>query len=303
MVLMMVLIALGILFACVCYWGCVRFISAKMARELIVEHLGLPEIRERKVYKHPWLNDVQNHVILVRVPGGMPAMGWSVSVLAICGAYVGWTWFYTLPSIVMLALSLGALPVLVLYMLAIRRQVKIRLSFLHAMEVFYQAYVSIPHRNIRVVVAKIFNEQRLPIPIRPLFRELNDQLIFGNKAALQQFASTLQHEWGYTFAHLVGIGMEEGANLDEALQAFIRDLRDAQASAWADRNRLLEIRLANFSLPLVVALFLGVNFYFNPAVASQAYFQDLHGRALIMQSVILMVLSFGMGIWLSIRRT
>jgi Flp pilus assembly protein TadB len=294
---------LGVLFVWQFYWGYVRYASAQMARQLMANHSGLPEGRERKSYRHPWIQDLHNQVLLVRFPGGMRTLGWGVTCLGLIGAYLGWLWFYSLPSILMAGLSIGVLPIVVLYMLAIRRQVKIRLSFLHAMEVFYQAYVSIPHRNIRVVVAKVVQEKRMPIPIRPLFQELNEQLIFGNKAALQQFASALHHEWGYTLTNLLAIGLEEGANLDEALQTFIRDLREAQASAWADRNRLLEIRFANFSPPLIVGLFIGVNFYMNPVAANQAYFHDLHGRILLMQSVILMVLSFAMGIWLSIRRT
>lgn len=294
---------LGMELTCLFYWLCRQIVSARMARALMEQQLGIPDVQVQKLYRHPWLIDVQNQVLLLQFPGGMAALGWSSIVLAGIGAYFGWIWFYSLASILMLGLSAGVLPIVLLYMLSIRRQVKIRLSFLHAMEVFYQAYVSIPHRNIRVVIAKVVQESRIPTPIQPLFRVLNDQLLFGNKAALQQFASTLHHEWGYTFAHLLEIGFDEGAHLDEALQAFIRDLRDAQASAWADRNRLLEIRIANFSPPIVVGLFIGINFYFNPAMASKAYFYDLHGRVLLMQAVVLMILSFGMGIWISLRRT
>lgn len=303
MIISCLLGSLVAIFSGVIFWVCRLLISKRMADDFVRQHEYLTRIKERKLYRYAWLNDVQNNLVLVRLPGGMQALAWSCTILALAGGYLGWIWFYSLHAVFVWMLVSGVQPIVILYMLSIRRLLQIRLSFLHAMEVFYQAYVSIPHRNIRVVIAKIVQENRMPAPIRPLFRELNEQLIFGNMSALQHFARTFNHEWGYTFAHFLELGMDEGARLDEGLQQFIQDLRDAQASAWLDRNRLLEIRIANFSPPLVLALFISVNYYFNPVAANHAYFQDMHGRMLLMQAVVLMVLSCLMGIWLSMRRT
>lgn len=300
---------LGIAFALIVIWSSLLFAilysmkNRKLALHKLRKHVLSIEVSRRRLYRWPLLNRLQAQLIASRTSLSISVFIIFSLGLFVLGGYLGWIWFFTTNHVILLGFLLSICPWVFLRVRLANMQVRMRLTFLDAVEIFYQAYVSVPRRNIRVVLAKIVSEQRMPKAIAHLFREMHEQFIFGDDRALHTFAQAISHEWGHTFTHLLEVSMSEGIVLDHVLQEFIRDLRDAQKSALEDKTRLLEIRIANFSPPFFLALFIGLNFHFNYEGAFQAYFVDLHGRILLLQAFLLMVASFVMGVWLSIQRT
>jgi hypothetical protein len=96
--------------------------------------------------------------------------------------------------------------------------------------------------------------------------------------------------------------LTEGADLSASLQELIQDMRQSQTADQAARNRLLEIRIANFSPPIFFVLFILVNFRLNGQQAFYYYLVDAGGKNMLLNGLILMFASFVMGLWLSIRR-
>jgi hypothetical protein len=275
----------------------------KFALRLLRLQVMQVDLAQRKKHRYQWMNHVQDQLIIARFPITALVFVGISGVLFLLGSYIGALWLNSITNMVLLGGLFALFPWLVLHMRLINLQMKLRLLFLEAVEIFYQAYVSVPRRNIRVVLAKIVSEQRMPRAIAHLFVEMHEQFIFGDERALHTFAKAISHEWGYTFTHLLEVAMQEGVLLDEVLQTFIIDLRESRKAALADKTRLIEIRMANFSPPIFLALFIGINLHFNYQGTMQAYFYDLHGRVLLLQAFLLMVASFVMGIWLSIQKS
>ena len=146
-----------------------------------------------------------------------------------------------------------------------------RLDFLPAVEVFYQHYLMAESKNIRHTLAGCLEERRFRVPVRIAFERLFRQLSTNRppEDALRVFTFSLGHVWGQYFANLLRVGLLEGADISSSLQELIRDMRQAQVLDQAARNRLLEIRIANFSPPILCLLFIMVNFRLN---GQQAYY-------------------------------
>ena len=79
-------------------------------------------------------------------------------------------------------------------------------------------------------------------------------------------------------------------------------MRKAQRFDQLERNRLLEIRIANFTPILFLALFLFINFKVNTENAYLYYMVDPGGRNMILDALLLIFVSFLMGMYLSMRR-
>lgn len=79
-------------------------------------------------------------------------------------------------------------------------------------------------------------------------------------------------------------------------------MRKAQISEKQERNRLLEIRIANFSPILFLIVFMGVNFKLDAQMAYTYYVLDPEGRDLLLDALLLIFLSFVMGVYLSFGR-
>jgi hypothetical protein len=79
-------------------------------------------------------------------------------------------------------------------------------------------------------------------------------------------------------------------------------MRKARRANQQERNKLLEIRLANFSPVLFLGLFVGINFHYTPENAYLYYIVDPKGRDLLLNAVVLIFISFVMGLWLSRRK-
>jgi hypothetical protein len=96
--------------------------------------------------------------------------------------------------------------------------------------------------------------------------------------------------------------LREGVDIQESLQELITDMRNAQRLDQAERNRLLEIRVANFSPLLFLVVFLLINYKLDPNQTIQYYVMVPEGRSLILESLLLIFLSFLMGVYLSLKR-
>lgn len=220
------------------------------------------------------------------------------------GVGIGGLWFQSVNGLLMLSTMTAALPYLWLRMRLISRQMRARMDFLPAVEIFYQAYMMVEPRNIRQVLALCLEERRLRSPVRAPFERLFRHLSTNRpmEEALRIFSFSLGHVWGQYLTNLLRVGLTEGADISASLQELIRDMRQAQREDLRERNRLLEIRIANFSPPLFFLLFVLVNLRLNREQALYYYLIDAAGRHMVLNGLLLMFASFVMGIWLSMRR-
>lgn len=223
---------------------------------------------------------------------------------AMIGLSAGAYFFQNIKGMIMLSVMIAATPYIWLRMRLISRQMRSRLDFLPAVEVFYQHYLMAESKNIRHTLAGCLEERRFRVPVRIAFERLFRQLSTNRppEDALRVFTFSLGHVWGQYFANLLRVGLLEGADISSSLQELIRDMRQAQVLDQAARNRLLEIRIANFSPPILCLLFIMVNFRLNGQQANYYYLIDAAGRNLLLNGLALMFASFVMGVLLSMRR-
>lgn len=225
-------------------------------------------------------------------------------VLFLFGVTIGALVFDGLKGMAILSFILALLPYLLLKMKLVSLQIKTRMEFLPAVEIFYQRYVMSGHKNLRVVLQDILREDRLVYPMKPVFDQLNRHLSTNRDVqdAMHLFVMSLGHEWARYFANIYIVGLREGVDIQESLQELITDMRNAQRLDQAERNRLLEIRVANFSPLLFLVVFLLINYKLDPNQTIQYYVMVPEGRSLILESLLLIFLSFLMGVYLSLKR-
>ncbi len=207
-------------------------------------------------------------------------------------------------SLVCLAVP-ACLPYLLVYMRLINLQMRTRLEFLPAVEVIYRCYVTFGKENgAKHSLQAALTQKRLPIPLRPVFERLLRQLLLqeDRERALRLFRVSLGHRWADYFCSLLRLDLEEGINIEGGLRELIMDMRRAQKEDEKERSRLMEIRIANFTPVLFLALFLGVNLYMNPEASYFYYLIDPGGRDLLLDALLLIFASFFMGIYLSVKR-
>lgn len=206
------------------------------------------------------------------------------------------------------ALMMGSmgmlLPYLLLRMRLLNKQMRIRLDFLPAVELFYQYYMLDPGQNIRRVLQQAVEEKRMREPIRSVFEQLQRNLAAGREVdeALSIFNTALGHRWSQFFSHIFHMGYTEGVDVSSNLKDLIVDMRKAILANQQERNRLLEIRIANFTPVLFLLLFMFVNYKLNPAQTVEYYFVNPEGKSMLLDAVFLIFLSFLMGVYLSMKR-
>lgn len=225
-------------------------------------------------------------------------------LLLLLGIVIGIWGFRSLRGVLILTAVWGATPYMLLRFRLISRQLRTRLEFLPAVEVFYQQTALSERPNIRNVLQHVVSGDRLVYPIKPSFEQLHRSLAAGSRTedALRIFTLELGHVWAEYFANMLRMGMEEGVDITPNLKELIGDMRRAQLYDQKARNRLLEIRLASFSPVLFLLLFLAINFKLNYSNAVHFYFRDPEGRNMLLHALLLMFGSFLMGIYLSMRR-
>lgn len=241
------------------------------------------------------------------------ALGWRLNpqgfvtcslLIGVTGSVAGVLVFQSLRSAIILLLILGCLPYLLLRMSLINRQMKTRLEFLPAVELFYQSYLITGCRHIRIALQKTLEERRLPGEVQVVFDQLYRNLSVkgDDEGSLRRFSLSFGNMWADYFGSILKVALEEGNNVSDNLKELISDMRKAQLANQVERNRLLEIRIANFAPIVFMALFIGINFRLNPTSSYQFYILDAGGRSMLLNAVIMLFGSIMMGLYLSKRK-
>jgi hypothetical protein len=225
-------------------------------------------------------------------------------LLLLSGALAGALLFQRIKGVLLFGVMTGILPYVLLRLKLVNAQMRTRLNFLPAVEIFYQCYLLSGSGNVRHALQKTLEGNRLLYPIRPVFEQLQRNLSTNRDAerSLRIFSHSLGHIWGDYFVSILRVALQEGNDVSASLKELIHDMRKAQLTDQADRNRLLEIRIANFTPLLFLAAFLAINFHLNPDIAYQYYLADPQGRSLLLDAVVLIFASFVMGLHLSRKR-
>jgi len=186
----------------------------------------------------------------------------------------------------------------------LQRQLQTRIDFLPAVELFYQCYLVTGERNIRLAMQRTIEERRLPSQMQAAFDQLYRNLSVrgDDEASLRVFSAALGHVWGEYFVNLLRVALSEGHPVSDSLRELLTDMRRARRASEQERNKLLEIRIANFTPMLFLLLFIGINAHYNPNGTYRYYLLDPMGRDLVLNALVLIFASFLMGIWLSRKK-
>jgi hypothetical protein len=285
----------------------VSMVSKSIVRSRLTSHMMLPFvgrghtwfIHRYKLWMH--LSDLLKSVSSSLRVGQLLAIG---VLLAMSGVFIGTLFFSSVKGVVTLGTILGIIPYISLRMRLLTIQMRGRINFLPAMEVFYQSYILSEHKNIRMVLKASVEENRMLYPIKGVFEQLYLGLMVSKEteACLRVFALTLGNQWADHFISILRFGLTEGVDLSLNLKELIGDMRKAQRMDQVERNRLLEIRIANFSPIVFLIVFLVINFRMDADNAYAYYVVSEVGRDMLLDSIILIGASFLMGIYLSMRR-
>jgi hypothetical protein len=260
---------------------------------------------------HTWI--VRRYKLLLHLSDLLESVASSLRVgqfLAICfllavtGVLIGTLYFSSVKGIVSLSVIFALIPYIVFRMRLLNFQLRSRINFLPAIEVFYQSYVLSEQKNIRTVLKNSLEENRMLYPMKGVFEQLYMGLMVrkDTETCLRVFAMTLGNQWADHYVSILRFGLVEGVDLSLSLKELISDMRKAQRVDQAERNRLLEIRIANFSPIVFLIVFLVINFKMDADNAYAYYVVSEVGRDMLLDSIILIGASFLMGIYLSMRR-
>lgn len=225
-------------------------------------------------------------------------------MLALLGIVIGGLLFRSFQGVLVTAMLLSCSPLIYYQSKLIAFRMRSRLAFLPAVEVIYQYYVLSPSGNMRTVLTEVAADQHLPSELMSAFEMLERRLALGSDPdeALQAFNTVQGHVWALSFAAIMRISIYEGVPVEEGLKELIQDMRRAQRADRRERNRLLEIRLANFTPILFLGVFLFINFKVDAEKAYLYYVLDPEGRSMLLDACLFIFLSFIAGLYLSMRR-
>lgn len=225
-------------------------------------------------------------------------------MLLLAGTLAGGLFFQTAKGTLLFGCVVGLSPYVWLRGLLIHRRMGAQIDFLPAVELFYQCYLVTGERQVRVALQRTVEEKRLLGPIQAVFEQLYRNLSVrgDDEASLRIMAGSLGHVWADYFAQILRVALTEGVSVSESLRELLGDMRRARRANEQERHRLLEIRLANFTPILFLALFIGINIRYNPSNAYYYYLQDSQGRDILLNAVMLIFGSFLMGLYLSRRK-
>ncbi|MFD0698159.1 type II secretion system F family protein [Paenibacillus sp. GCM10027628] len=259
------------------------------------EYLG----KRSHLYKH-----VKEMMESVESRLSMNVMMMLTFILFLAGLLIGALFFQTFKGVLVVTAICISLPYMMLRMKLMSVRLQTRLEFLPAVEVFYQYYMIDPNKNIKLALKFCLEEGRILYPIKPVFEQLYRNLMTQRETeeSLRIFAITLGHTWADYFVGIIRVALTEGSYVGESLKELIVDMRKAQRADQLERNRLLEIRIANFTPIFFLALFLFINFKVNTDNAYLYYVVDPAGRNMLLDALLLIFVSFLMGIYLSLRR-
>lgn len=228
----------------------------------------------------------------------------SLVALGLGGLLLGYWLFGTIQGMLLLGAMIAALPYLVLRLLLVHRRLEAQIDFLPALEAFYQCYLITGERQIKVALARLIEEKQIMGSMKRIYEQLyrNLSVLESDEESLQLFAYALGHVWADYFVQMLRVAMSEGVSISGSLRELIGDMRTARRANEQERHRLLEIRIANFTPLLFLALFIGINFYYNREQSIQYYFNDAGGREMLLHMMVMIFLSFLMGLYLSRKK-
>ncbi len=226
------------------------------------------------------------------------------AAMLLAGIAFGGYFFQSAKGIFLFGGILGILPYFILKSWLVHRRLQAQLDFLPAVELFYQCYLVTGQRQIKVALQRAVDERRLAGPMQAIFEQLYRNLAVrgDDKTSMSIMTAALGHVWADHFALILQTALGEGTVVSDALRELLKDMRNARRSNEQERNRLLEIRIANFTPLLFLAIFMGINFYYNRANAFYYYFLDPQGRDMLLNAFVLIFLSFLMGMQLSRKK-
>lgn len=277
----------------------VRYRLHYVQEATVSKRLSLFMPSERYLYRH-----VDDLLQSVRAQMSVE-MFFMISVLLSLGGFLtGALLFPSIKGFILLGGMSLTLPYIILRMRLVSSQLSARLEFLPAVELFYQFYVLNGQQNMRVTLKQCIEENRLLYPMQPVFEQLYRNLSTdrGIDYSLRIFSLSLGHIWAQYFINIVGVALLEGNQVGDNLKDLITDMRNAKRADQLERNRLLEIRVANFSPIVFLLIFLFINFRFNSEGSYMYYVIDPAGRSMILDAMVFIFFSFIMGLYLSMRR-
>jgi hypothetical protein len=224
--------------------------------------------------------------------------------LAVVSCVIGLLLFQSMKGTLLPAAIGGLMPYTIVRMTLLQSQLQTRIDFLPSVELFYQSYLVTGERHVRHALQRTIEERRLPARMQPVFDQLYRNLSVrgDDEASLRIFAGALGHVWGEYFVNLMRVSLSEGSTISESLRELLTDMRRARRANEQERNKLLEIRIANYTPLLFLILFVGLNVHYSPENAYRYYLADPKGRDLMLNAFVLIFASFLMGIWLSRRK-
>lgn len=224
--------------------------------------------------------------------------------LFIGGMLLGSWMLGTWKGALLLGAMIAALPYLVLRFILVHQRLEAQIDFLPALESFYQCYLITGERQIKVALARLMEEKVMTGAMKRIFEQLyrNLSVLEDDDESLELFAHALGHVWADYFVQMLKVAMSEGVSISGSLKELISDMRAARRANEQERHRLLEIRIANFTPLLFLALFVGINVYYNREQSIQYYIHDPNGREMLLHMFVMIFLSFLMGLYLSRKK-
>ena len=252
-----------------------------------------------KFYRH--LSDLLEAMRIKLKPAGLLVISW---LLLLTGLAVGIVLFQTIKGALMLGVVLGLLPYTIIRAMLTHRRMQTQMDFLPAVELFYQCYLVTGERQVRIALQRTIEEHRLIGPMQAVFEQLYRNLSVrgDDEGSLRIMAASLGHIWADYFVNILRVSLAEGVPISDSLRELLADMRKARRSNEQERNRLLEIRIANFTPILFLVLFIGINLRYNKDNAYYYYWIDPQGRDLLLNAFVLIFASFLMGLWLSRKK-
>ncbi|CAM4337215.1 Flp pilus assembly protein TadB [Paenibacillus endophyticus] len=251
------------------------------------------------LYRH--LSDLLEALRLAVSPS---AFAYISGLLLLAGLAAGGLFFQSVKGTLLFGLVIGLLPYTILRTLLVHRRMQTQMDFLPAVELFYQCYLITGESQVRVALQRTVEERRLLGPMQAVFEQLyrNLSVRADDEASLRLLSTSLGHLWADYFVHILRVALSEGVTVSDSLKELLTDMRKARRANEQERNRLLEIRVANFSPLLFLALFIGINLRYNKENTYFYYVVDPMGRDMLLNAALLIFASFLMGLWLSRKK-
>ncbi|OMF34717.1 hypothetical protein BK133_11975 [Paenibacillus sp. FSL H8-0548] len=255
--------------------------------------------RQEWLYQH--LSELLESLRLKLTPAAFAGLS---GLLLLAGVSIGGFFFQNVKGTLLFGVLLGALPYTSLRAMLVHRRMQTQMDFLPAVELFYQCYLVTGERQIRIALQRTVEERRLLGPMQAVFEQLyrNLSVRSDDEASLRLLSVSLGHLWADYFVNILRVALVEGVPVSDSLRELLTDMRKARRANEQERNRLLEIRVANFSPVLFLVFFIGINLRYNKDNSYYYYFVDTQGRDMLLNAALLIFASFLMGLWLSRKK-